>query len=60
MPKGAQLLRVERTTWDAEGRPILRSDARYNPHLTEFVVDLPSAVHDNEPGLRLIAQSAHD
>jgi GntR family transcriptional regulator len=56
VPKGAPLLRVERTTWDAEGRPILRSDARYKPLLTEFVVDLPPAVHDNEPGLRLIAQ----
>jgi GntR family transcriptional regulator len=54
VPKGAPLLRVERTTWDADGRPILRSEARYNPLLTELVADLPPAMHDIEPGLRLI------
>jgi GntR family transcriptional regulator len=60
VPKGAPLLRVERTTWDADGRRILRSEARYNPLLTELVADSPPASHDIEPGLRLIAQTAHD
>jgi GntR family transcriptional regulator len=60
VPKGAPLLRVDRTTWDADGRPILRSEARYNPLLTELVADLPPAMHDIEPGLRLIAQPAPD
>ncbi len=60
VPKGAPLLRVERTTWDADGRPVLRSEARYNPLLTELVADLPPAMHDIEPGLRLIAQPARD
>lgn len=55
VPKGAPLLRIERTTWDAEGRRILRSEARYNPLLAELVADLPPAMHDTEPGLRLIA-----
>jgi DNA-binding GntR family transcriptional regulator len=58
VPEGAPLLRVERTTWDADGRRILRSDARYNPLLTELVADSPPARHDLEPGLRLIARNA--
>jgi DNA-binding GntR family transcriptional regulator len=58
VPKGAPLLRVERTTRDAADRPILRSEARYNPLLTELVADLPPAVHDLEPGLRLIPDRA--
>jgi GntR family transcriptional regulator len=53
VPTGAPLLRVDRTTSDADGRPILRSQARYNPLLAELVADLPPAVHDLEPGLRL-------
>ena len=60
VPKGAPLLRVERTTLDAHGRRILRSEARYNPLLTELVADLPPAVHDIEPGLRLIAEQGRD
>jgi DNA-binding GntR family transcriptional regulator len=60
VPKGAPLLRVERTTRDADSRPVLCSDARYNPLLTELVADLPPAVHDIEPGLRLIAEPTRD
>jgi len=56
VPRGAPLLRVERTTSDASGRRILRSEARYNPLLTELLAELPPAVHDIEPGLRLIPQ----
>jgi len=56
VPKGAPLLRVERTTWDTDGRRILRSEALYNPLLTELVAELPPAAHDNEPGVRLIRQ----
>ena len=56
VPKGAPLLRVERTTSDGDGRRILRSQARYNPLLTELVTELPPAMHDIEPGLRLIGQ----
>jgi GntR family transcriptional regulator len=60
VPNGAPLLRVERTTWDADGRRVLRSDARYNPLLTELVADSAPARHDVEPGLRLIAKPARD
>jgi GntR family transcriptional regulator len=60
VPRGAPLLRVERTTWDTDGRAILRSAARYNPLRTELVADLPPAVHDIEPGLRLIPRRAGD
>ena len=56
IPRGAPLLRVERTTSDVDGRPVLRSQALYNPLLTELVAELPPAVHDLEPGLRLIGQ----
>lgn len=55
LPMGAPLLRVERTTRDIDGRPILRSDARYNPLLTELLAELPAAVQDVEPGLRVMA-----
>jgi GntR family transcriptional regulator len=60
VPKGAPLLRVERTTWDRDGRRILRSEARYNPLLTELVADSPPARHDIEAGLRLIPQTARE
>ena len=56
VPKGTPLLRVERTTRDADGRPILRSEALYNPLLTELVAELAPPAHDIEPGLRLIPQ----
>jgi GntR family transcriptional regulator len=60
VPNGAPLLRVERTTWDVDGRAILRSEARYNPLLTELVADLPPATHDIEPDLRLVPQPSRD
>ena len=56
VPKGAPLLRVERTTWDTDGLRILRSEALYNPLLTELAAELPPPAHDLEPGLRLIPQ----
>jgi GntR family transcriptional regulator len=46
VPKGAPLLRCERTTNDAAGIPVLRSEALYNPLLTEFVTELPPALDD--------------
>lgn len=55
LPKGAPLLRCERTTTDSGGRPVLRSLAFYNPLITEFVAELP-AVETPEPGgLKLVA-----
>ena len=56
VPTGAPILRVNRTTTDASGRRILRSEMHYNPLLTELVAELPPAVHDIEPGLRLTNQ----
>ena len=56
IPRRAPLLRVERTTSDLDGRRVLLSQARYNPLLTELVAELPPAVHDLEPGLRLVGQ----
>jgi GntR family transcriptional regulator len=50
VPNGAPLLRCERTTTDTAGRPVLRSEALYNPLVTEFVAELPPALGD---GLRL-------
>jgi GntR family transcriptional regulator len=52
--KGAPLLRTERTTFDTSGRPVLRSEALYNPLLTELVAELPPRLDEAEPGLRLI------
>jgi GntR family transcriptional regulator len=46
VPKGAPLLRCERTTSDNAGVPVLRSEALYNPLLTEFVTELPPALDD--------------
>jgi GntR family transcriptional regulator len=46
VPKGAPLLRCERTTSDSAGIPVLRSEALYNPLLTEFVTELPPALDD--------------
>lgn len=57
VPAGAPLLRVERTTRDADNRPVLRSLANYNPLLTELVTEIPPAAHETEPGLRLIRQA---
>ena len=54
LPEGSPLLRCERTTTDGSGRPVLLSDAVFNPLVTEFVADLPSH-HQVEPvGLRLV------
>jgi len=46
VPKGATLLRCERTTTDTAGRAVLRSEALYNPLVTEFVAELPPALGD--------------
>ena len=46
VPKGTPLLRCDRTTTDAAGHPVLRSEALYNPLVTEFVADLPPALGD--------------
>jgi len=51
VPRGAPLLRCERTTTDAAGRPVLRSEALYNPLLTEFVAELSPELED---GVRLV------
>jgi GntR family transcriptional regulator len=51
VPKAAPLLRIERTTSDPGGRPVLRSEALYNPLVTEIVAD------ETEPGLRLTRKS---
>ena len=54
VPRGAPLLRVERTTSDRGDRPVLRSVALYNPLLAELVAELPPVPDETEPGLRLI------
>lgn len=54
VPSAAPLLRIERTTSDAGGGPVLRSVALYNPLLTELVAELPPVLDEAEPGLRLI------
>jgi GntR family transcriptional regulator len=53
VPEGAPLLRCERTTTDTDGQSVLRSEAVYNPLVTEFVADLSSALGD---GMRLRAR----
>jgi GntR family transcriptional regulator len=57
VPRAAPLLRIERTTSDTGGRPVLRSVALYNPLLTELVAELPPVLDEAEPGLRLIPTS---
>jgi GntR family transcriptional regulator len=54
LPEGSPLLGCERTTRDETGRPVLLSDAVFNPLVTEFVADLPSVDHVEPTGLRLI------
>jgi GntR family transcriptional regulator len=54
VPRGAPLLRVERTTSDAAGTPVLRSVALYNPLLAELVAHLPPVPEDVAPGVRLV------
>ncbi len=57
VPRAAPLLRIERTTSDTGDRPVLRSVTLYNPLLTELVAELPPALDEAEPGLRLIPAS---
>jgi len=49
VPTGAPLLRIERTTSEAGGRPVLRSEALYNPLVTELVAQLAPARRDKPP-----------
>jgi GntR family transcriptional regulator len=58
VPRGAPLLRIERTTSAADGTPVLRSVALYNPLLTELVAHLPPVPEDAAPGLRLLGDDA--
>jgi GntR family transcriptional regulator len=54
VPVGAPLLRAERTTRDANGVPVLLSEAVFNPLLTELVVELPPTGEAEPAGLRLV------
>jgi GntR family transcriptional regulator len=55
IPEGSPVLRCERITSDARGRPVLFSVHIFPAHRTEFVVDLPRAEHSIAPtGLRLV------
>ena len=57
VPRGAPLLRIERTTSAADGTPVLRSVAFYNPLLAELVAHLPPVPEDAAPGLRLVTDA---
>jgi GntR family transcriptional regulator len=55
VPAGSPVLRCERVTRDADGRPLLVSEHVFPGHRTEFVVDLPQAEPSIGPeGLRLV------
>lgn len=55
VPERSPVLRCERTTYDADGAPILLSAHVFPAHLTELVVDLPVAEASISPtGLRLV------
>lgn len=55
VPAGSPVLRCERITRDTTGRPVLVSEHVFPAHLTEFVVDLPTADPSMAPtGLRLV------
>lgn len=55
VPPGSPVLRCERVTADAAGRPVLISEHVFPAHRTEFVVDLPQAEPSIAPsGLRLV------
>ena len=55
VPVGSAVLRCERTTSTADGRPVLLSEHVFPAHRTEFVVDLPMAERSIAPsGLRLL------
>ena len=58
VPGGSPVLRCERVTTDAEGRPVLVSEHVFPAHRTRFVVDLPTAQPSISPaGLMLVAES---
>ena len=54
VPVGSPLLRSERLTVDDGGRPVLYSDAVYNPLTTELVVALPAVADRDALRLRLV------
>jgi GntR family transcriptional regulator len=55
VPEGSPILRCERITRSADGRPVLLSEHVFPAHLTEFVVDLPHPSTSMAPsGLRLV------
>lgn len=55
VPVGSPVLRCERITRDLDGRAVLVSEHVFPAHLTEFVVDLPTANASMAPtGLRLV------
>ncbi len=54
LPEGSPLLCSERTTTDLAGRPVVLSEAVFNPLVTEFVADLPASGDDEVAGLRLL------
>ena len=55
VPTGSPVLRCERITRDTAERPVLVSEHVFPAHLTEFVVDLPTANASMAPtGLRLV------
>lgn len=55
VPVGSPVLRCERVTRSADGRPVLVSEHVFPAHLTEFVVDLPHVEASMAPtGLRLV------
>ena len=57
VPVGAPLLKCERVTTDADGRPVLVSEHLFPAHRTEFVVELPDAEPSTLPsGLRLVEE----
>ena len=54
VPVGSPLLRCERLTVDDGGRPVLHSDAVYNPRTTELMVALPAVADLDAVRLRLV------
>ena len=55
VPIGSPVLRCERVTSSADGRPVLFAEHVFPAHRTEFVVDLPVAGESIAPtGLRLV------
>jgi DNA-binding GntR family transcriptional regulator len=55
VPAGSAVLVCRRTTFAADGEPVLHSEHVFAGHRTEFVVDLPQADRSMAPsGLRLV------